>query len=214
MRITLSLSGLDLPKLEQAVTTAQDREDFVQNISAEWPRQVWTFTLWLLFLATLGGLFAHFLIRAFSHNYNHDHAHDHEGRDIASAHVSRLQTGKLRWRPVISCILAGFLGSAVLIATTAATYNRKAFERPRYVGVLQAAPWIINFIDRGLDHIDEVGRKLEVISRNLTTVFESMDGVDSVSAGNVDLRVLHVSDLHNNPAGLDFVLEVAENFGA
>jgi Icc-related predicted phosphoesterase len=214
LRITLSLSGLDLPKLEQAVTTAQDREDFVQNLSAEWPRQVWTFALWLLFLATLGGLFAYFLTRAFSHNYNHDHAHDHEGRDIASAHVSRLQTGKLRWRPVISCILAGFLGSAVLIATTAATYNRKAFERPRYVGVLQAAPWIINFIDRGLDHIDEVGRKLEVISRNLTTVFESMDGVDSVSAGNVDLRVLHVSDLHNNPAGLDFVLEVAENFGA
>ena len=199
LRITLSLSGLDLPKLEKAVTTAQDREDFVQSLSAQWPGQVWKFALWLLFLSTLGGLCAFFLIRAFSygHDHNHDHNHSHN----------------LRLWPILSCILAGLLGGAILISTTAITFNRKAFERPKYVGVLQAAPWIINFIDRGLDHIDEVGRKLEVISRNLTTVFESMDGVNSVAAGNADLRVLHVSDLHNNPAGLDFILEVAANFG-
>jgi len=207
IRITLSLSGLDLPKLEQAVKTAQDREDFVCTLSAEWPKQVWKFSLWLLFLSILGGLCAFFLIRAFS--YNHDHSHDHD-----PDHHDRRRRLLLRIRPAISCILAGFLSGAILIAATAISFDRKAFERPKYVGVLQAAPWIINLIDRGLDHIDEVGRKLEVISQNLTSVFESMDGVDTVAAGNTDLRVLHVSDLHNNPAGLDFVLEVAENFKA
>lgn len=215
LRITLSLSGLDLPKLQQAVTTAQDREDFVQSLSAKWPGQVWKFALWLLFLSTLGGLCAFFLIRAFQYNHDHNHSHNHNhNHNNEAAHNSRIRTGMLRLRPMISCILAGLLGGAILISTTAITFNRKAFERPKYVGVLQAAPWIINFIDRGLDHIDEVGRKLEAISRNLTTVFDSMDGVDSVAAGNSDLRVLHISDLHNNPAGLDFALEVAENFGA
>lgn len=195
LRIIATLSGFDYETLGRELQTVQNREDFVRRISANWEALAWRFGLRLIALGLLGGLCSLLLV------------HDISGGSG--------QPGQRVLRRVIGAVTragAGGVAVAVLLALTAATYNPDAFKRPRYVGMIQAAPWVINVIDQGLDHVDQVGRNLQAISGNLAGVFDSVDQIDGVGTEQADLKVLHVSDLHNNPAGLDFALQVARSF--
>lgn len=197
VRLSVMLTGLNVPELEQAVKSAQDRGDFVRRISADWDSLARRYGLRLIALGALGGLcgiLAYWWLGP-----------------AGSFRRRRLRRNLLLG---LSGVLVGVAAVSVLVTLTAATYDRRAFNHPRYVGALQAAPWIVGLAERGLDHIGEAGRKLEVISENLTTVFGSMDSLDAMGTGSSDVKVLLVSDLHNNPAGFDFVIQVAESFDA
>lgn len=121
-----------------------------------------------------------------------------------------------RIKPFSKHFWYGMLGSLVfilmLIATTALTYDPDAVQQPQYRGVLASAPWAMNLVTMGLDNIEIIGDNLKKISRDLPLLFKQAGQIKNIGDLQFDLAVLHVSDIHNNPAAFEFITELVNNF--
>lgn len=85
-----------------------------------------------------------------------------------------------------------------------------AFDKPEYFGTLRAAPWLIDIWNKGISQINVLREQLKSMSEGISMVFSRMDSVASTEESMV--RVLHVSDIHNNPAAFDFMEQIVQNF--
>jgi predicted phosphodiesterase/uncharacterized membrane protein YqjE len=103
-------------------------------------------------------------------------------------------------------LVLGLIGSTVL------SYDQSAVEHPQYQGVLASAPWAMNLISMGMDHVEVIGNNLKQISQGLPMLYKQAGQIGSLGDFRTDLVMLHVSDIHNNPAALDFVRELTANF--
>jgi putative phosphoesterase len=119
---------------------------------------------------------------------------------------------RLKNKEVVLCSVIGLLITILLLTSVFATYNMDAFNTPEYSGTLKAAPWIINLLNKGISQINELGQQLKNMSDNISTVFSKMDGIGPIDGNDEVIRVLHVSDIHNNPAAYDFMEQVVKNF--
>lgn len=109
--------------------------------------------------------------------------------------------------------LAGSLGFLVVSGVvTAMTFDPSSFDQPEFEGALSAAPDILNTVQRHVDDVAVVESRLEALSDRVVGLYRSVDG----SAGSLpsDLVILHVSDLHSNPVGIQLVEEAAIRFDA
>lgn len=122
----------------------------------------------------------------------------------------------LRVSPRAPLFLYGLGASLVLvlllIGGTALTYDETAIERPQYQGVLASAPWAMNLITMGIDNIEIIGDNLKKISQGLPLLYKQAGQIKAMGEFQSDLAALHVSDIHNNPAALDFIQELVTNF--
>lgn len=126
----------------------------------------------------------------------------------------------LRVKPFSRLFLYGMLCSSaaifILITTTILSYQPKEIDHPQYQGVLSAAPWAMNLVSMSLDNIEVIGNNLRKISQGLPTLFKQAEDMknmgENASSREADLKVLHVSDIHNNPAAFDFISELITNF--
>jgi predicted phosphodiesterase len=105
-----------------------------------------------------------------------------------------------------------FLLISGLIGCTVLSYDQNAVERPQYQGVLNSAPWAMNLIKMGMDHVEVIGDNLKRISQGLPMLYKQAGHIGSLSNVRTNLVMLHVSDIHNNPAALDFIRELIANF--
>jgi len=111
----------------------------------------------------------------------------------------------------------GTLGALLLIililVTMVIPFNLAAFENPQYYGILSAAPWAMNLFDEGLMAIQTVSEKLQNMAGNLFYLFEGLEQLSAIETDTeTSLKVMHVSDVHNNPAAVDFMREVVKAF--
>jgi predicted phosphodiesterase len=124
----------------------------------------------------------------------------------------------LRSKKVWKYFLSSLLGVAIVgitLGSALASFNGKAFESPTYTGALRQAPWVIQFGKDAFVRIEELSQKLRTVAANLNVLYgrisEPPDRLDAGSEADT-VRILHVSDLHNNPAGLTFIKEVTRQF--
>ncbi|MCR4426868.1 MAG: metallophosphoesterase [Firmicutes bacterium] len=107
----------------------------------------------------------------------------------------------------------GVIPVAAGLGLAAATYDVGAFSsNPRYFGVIEAAPWMLGSIDEGANHVEQLSLGLQRLTENLSSVYRPVHALGPL-ADDSHLRVLHVSDIHNNPAGHDFAARLAAEFG-
>jgi predicted phosphodiesterase len=111
----------------------------------------------------------------------------------------------------IRCGLGGLLATAVLLVPALATFDVGAFREPRYRGALEYAPALIGDVRTGLDRLRTLREEMTLIGRNLDRAYAALArppaGPDS---GTV--RLLHISDMHLNPAGFDLAERLASQF--
>lgn len=119
---------------------------------------------------------------------------------------------RLNKKEIILCSVIGLAIAVFLLTAVFVTYNMDAFNTPEYSGTLKAAPWIIGLLNKGYDQINELGKQLKKMSDNISTVFSQMESIDPIEGNSTVVKVLHVSDIHNNPAGYDFMEQVVKNF--
>lgn len=113
-------------------------------------------------------------------------------------------------------LLGGFTGFfviLVLLLSALVTYNTNAFHDPTFDGIIQAAPWMMGLVDQGMAKVRALGEQLTLLSKNLYRLFERLDNLTPLGVEG-DIRVLIISDLHNNPAAFDFVEQTARSFRA
>lgn len=92
------------------------------------------------------------------------------------------------------------------------SYDSQAFATPEFEGALTAAPWVFGLIEETLVKVATLGEQLEIIASNLYLLFERLQFLEPLGLVEGEKKILHVSDIHNNPAAFDFIEQVIANF--
>lgn len=163
---------------------SQEPKSIFPEIEASFRSQILAYILRLLFLALLGGLALGYLLFR-------------------------------RLRQALLAGLAGLLAFALLIGGVLLTYNENAFQEPEFSGVVEAAPWLLGVAEEALLAVESLDDTIRVIASNLTLMFESLSlvGADNPPIDG-ELKILHVSDVHNNPLGISLASQMASAFSA
>ncbi len=184
LAVRVALQNIDLPGLKKTLAETPAQQELLDLARLEFSSVIKKFVFKALVLGFLGGL------------------------------VGVLILQRRQLRDYITGSLIGLLTVAVLLTNTYYTYDLKRFQNPQYEGMLKAAPWMIGLVQQSLDTVDTWGEQLRVVTDNLYGLFERMDTLETIGpAGEGDLKVLHVSDIHNNPAAFDFIEQVTRTFG-
>ena len=109
------------------------------------------------------------------------------------------------------CALGGLLSSLALLVPALATFDLGAFQAPAYTGTLEYAPALVGDVRTLPRRLDTLRREMARIATNLDRAYAALGQPQpQLDAGTV--RLLHVSDLHLNPAGFDLAERLAAQF--
>jgi predicted phosphodiesterase len=103
-------------------------------------------------------------------------------------------------------VMAASLGAA------GATFRVSAVEEPRYEGLLVNAPALVGDVQRIADDYERYTGQLQKLVTNATELYTAASGIDGFQADASMTRVLHVSDLHLNPAAWPIMRTVVEQY--
>jgi len=182
VEVSLTLNNIDLQLLKSMLKESPNKDLLLAKVKGEMKDILRHFVERLIFLSALGGAVGVLLLRP---------------KGIV---------------PYLTGALAGTIVVSALLAVTYYTYDQDRFNNPEYRGVLKAAPWMMGFVQQGFVKVDTWSKQMEVMADNLYTLFEKVDSLQAIGSVNGKLKLLHISDLHNNPAGLRLVEEVVRTF--
>lgn len=106
--------------------------------------------------------------------------------------------------------LGGLLAVAVLLLATWRSYDTAGFAQPRFEGSLERAPGVLRAVGRHVDDLAEVRTRVTTLGRELSSLYETLAA--PIGPSSDESRVLHVSDMHLNPLGLEVTRQLAERF--
>lgn len=137
-------------------------------------------------------------------------------RTIAVAFVGGFAAGLLLFRRVKTAFFSGLVGLlcfALLIGVSAYTFDEAAFREPEFEGIIEAAPWLMGVAEEALVAVRGLDEKLKVVSDNLMILFESLRYLGG-GGGTIDgeIKILHISDIHNNPIGVSLAKQLSLSF--
>jgi predicted phosphodiesterase len=98
-------------------------------------------------------------------------------------------------------------GSQVLAL---ATFHTDAFLHPTYSGSLALAPRLIGPVEAASQNIDAFREQLTRVVDGAVRAYTSVQASPLGHAG--EIRVLHISDIHDSPVGYDFARQIATGF--
>jgi predicted phosphodiesterase len=134
------------------------------------------------------------------------------GLALAGTAVTSLVITRRRREPLI----AAGLTTVVLLGTAglgAATWRPQALSQPTYTGLLVNATSLIGSAEDIAARFDAYRASLEDLVGNVGTLYAALSSLPEPGGSGDTVALLHVSDLHLNPAGFDLVRQVAEQFG-
>src|SRR3712207_4384657 len=113
-------------------------------------------------------------------------------------------------------LIAAGVTVVVLLGTAglgAATWRPEALSQPTYTGLLVNANSLIGSAEDLVARFDAYRASLEDIVANVGTLYSAISALPAPGGTEDTVALLHVSDLHLNPAGFDLVRQVTEQFG-
>lgn len=103
-------------------------------------------------------------------------------------------------------LVAGSLGLA------AGTFRLSAVEEPRYEGLLVHAPALVGDVQRIADEYERYTEQLQQMVTNVSVLYTAASTLEDFQPDETMIRVLHVSDLHLNPAAWSIMRTVVEQY--
>ncbi|MGH8975864.1 MAG: metallophosphoesterase family protein [Acidimicrobiia bacterium] len=126
-----------------------------------------------------------------------------------------------RWTHAVAGLLGGVVAVSALLGLAWRGYDPDAFGEARFEGPLERAPALFATLRRHVDGYDDVRRRVEALGDQVAELYAvastsgSQPGegeVGALAAGADEVRILHVSDIHSNPLGLEVTRQLAERF--
>lgn len=182
LKIRLMLQNINIEMLQNLIKEAPLSSELAQDIKSELQRIALVFVLHLFLLAVIGGMLGAILI---------------SGR---------------RLKPAVCGAIAGGALCLLIVFSTFTTYQVEKFRTPQYHGALKAAPWAIDMAEKAFQQFNLLGEQMQIIATNLYKIFEQIDRAAPIRQDEEDLLVLHVSDIHNNPAAHKFIQQIVSSF--
>ena len=99
----------------------------------------------------------------------------------------------------------------LLLGSTAATFSPDAFADARYEGSLEHAPGVLKAVRGAVDDYGNVRDRIGAVSDRVEGLY-ALAGTEQVVASEGETVLLHVSDIHLNPLGLEVAAELASSF--
>jgi predicted MPP superfamily phosphohydrolase len=133
------------------------------------------------------------------------------GVALAGAAVTSLVVLRRRKEPLIALGVTGALlaGTAGLGAVT---WRPEALSQPTYTGLLVNANSLIGSAEDIVARFDAYRASLEDLVANVGNLYATISALPAPGRNGDSVALLHVSDLHLNPAGFDLVRQVVAQF--
>lgn len=184
VKITVALQNIDLEGLKDLVSAAESDAQtlLISHFSSRIKKSVFLVLLKYMGIAGIGGM------------------------------LGVLILGKRSLQALFTGFVTGSILLGLLIGTIYFSFNIQAFQHPKYQGIIEAAPWMINLIEESIVKVEELGELIQSMAKNLYSVFNQIENLKGVGILTADLIVLHVSDIHNHPVAYDFARQVIQSF--
>jgi Calcineurin-like phosphoesterase len=132
------------------------------------------------------------------------------GIALVGAGLGGLLVYRTRWRRAVASAVAGVVLVGGSSGLALLTYRPESFRQPTYSGSLQAAVEILGPIRQAGTRLERFRSEVSLLAGKALAAYEGL-GVDGAPTTEA-VAVLHVSDLHASPLGMDFTQQVAASF--
>ncbi|MEV7319767.1 metallophosphoesterase [Streptomyces sp. NPDC093970] len=112
-------------------------------------------------------------------------------------------------------LAAGGLALALLAGsgvTAYATWNPESVLEPRFSGLLSSAPALVGNARSIVTEFDVYQKELARLVTNVTKLYDATSTLPAYTPDPTTLRVLHVSDIHLNPASWKIIASLVEQY--
>ncbi len=159
-----------------------------------------------------------------------------EGRDVLQARIQRDLAGTLRrtgvllvvagtiigaltgalmpyrkWKYILTSAMGGFVAVSSLFGLALVTFDPEGWEEPKFTGTLARAPDMLEAVNRNLGSLDNLRDRFEVASQRISNLVALLaEPLDDPVGGRQ--AILHVSDIHSNPLGVEVTRQLAQQF--
>ena len=117
-----------------------------------------------------------------------------------------------RWGFVAAGAVGGLLATVAALGLAVTRLDPQAFvDAPRFEGPLERAPRLIETARQYVEDFDAVRDRVDALSTQLSELYASAT-TEEIEEGPGTVHVLHVSDIHLNPVGLEFTRDLAGRF--
>lgn len=113
-------------------------------------------------------------------------------------------------------LAAGGLALALLTASgisAYATWNPKSVLEPKFSGLLSSAPSVVGNARSIVTEFDVYQKELARLVTNVTKLYDATSTLPTYRPDPGTMRVLHVSDIHLNPASWHIIASLVEQYG-
>ena len=129
--------------------------------------------------------------------------------------LGAMALGALVFRSMRRVAACGVIALATLAASgavAAATFRAEAVEEPSYQGLLANAPAVVGDARRIADRYDAYRAELQRLVSNVSRLYTTFSTLPVYEPDQGTVRVLHISDMHLNPAAWSVVQTVVQQF--
>jgi len=136
-------------------------------------------------------------------------------RSLLAVTAGGLALGLLIFRRIRRALLAGGISLAVMAAgggVAAATWNPRSIFEPRYTGLLTGAPALVGNVQEIAVRFGLYRQELAALVTNVTKLYAATSTLPVYQPDPTAIRVLEVSDIHDNPAAWSVMHSIAHEF--
>ncbi|WP_461029856.1 metallophosphoesterase family protein, partial [Streptomyces sparsus] len=136
-------------------------------------------------------------------------------RSCAAVVAGATALGLAVYRRPRRAMAAGGLALTLLVAsgaTAAATWNAKAMLEPKFSGLLAGAPSLVGDARNIVSDFSIYEQELARLVTNVTKLYEATSTLPTFQPDPTTTRVLHVSDIHLNPAAWTIIKSLVEQY--
>jgi predicted phosphodiesterase len=129
---------------------------------------------------------------------------------LLGAGILALLAFRNHWKAVAIAVVSALVAVAGSETVAWITYRPAALLNPTFSGSLALAPRLIGPARTAIDRIDKFTAELTRVLEGAARVYTSIQA-SPVGQGQ-EIKVLHISDIHLSPLGMEFAQEVASAF--
>jgi len=137
-------------------------------------------------------------------------------RSVLAAVAGALVLGVLVFRRrVRRAVVAGGLAGGLALASlgiAGVTWNPRSVSEPQYTGLLANAPSVVGNARNIVANLSDYGDELAKLVTNVSRLYDVTSNLPAYTPDPTTIRVLHVADIHLNPAAWGVIRSIAEQF--
>ncbi|MFF3643128.1 metallophosphoesterase [Streptomyces sp. NPDC002564] len=140
---------------------------------------------------------------------------DLAARSCAAVVLGATALGLAVYRRPRRALAAGGLALVLLAASGGAAYatwNPKSVLEPKFSGLLSSAPSVVGNARSIVSEFDIYQQELARLVTNVTKLYDATSTLPAYQPDPTTMRVLHVSDIHLNPASWKIISSLVEQY--